>query len=640
MVRFINAFILALIFLFSNSAAAHDSKSHQSEAYLIIASYNPDTRRMSDFITSFHMNLLKENDKAEVLIEDMGCKNFYTEAHTWPGQIANLLKKHNSKNIKALILLGQESWASFLHLASEDSSIVSQFRNVPVYSAFVSENGIDMPNIINDPEWRPLSINMVSKAQEYFDCGGFVNTYDVKENIKLIKSFYPDTKNIAFITDNTYGGTSLTALVRKEMEAFPELEYIGIDGRRVSAAQAKEIILGLPANTVILIGTWRVNNEGQYFLRNSLEELFRNINDIPVFSLTGSGIGSVAIGGYVPDYGANAEMIVSQITRYNHGDKNANRFERSASHFSFDRRKVDELGVRPDQLPANSGFIDSEDPQLRRYRMFLIGLSGGLAILIIFAVLFALLYKRNKRLRQNLEMNEKELIVAKERAEESDRLKSSFLANMSHEIRTPLNAIVGFSQLMSDENCTTQEKAKFADVISQNSDMLLTLITDIIDISRMDTGKMNFVYKKIRISEFIERLSNTTLHLKKPGIEYINKFDAEDLELNTDVHRLSQVMINLLTNANKFTDKGTITVEYKIEKEKNRIFFSIEDTGSGIPLEKRSRLFERFEKLDEYKQGAGLGLAISKQIINHLGGEIWIDPDYTGGAKFCFTHPL
>lgn len=640
MVKSIKAFILALFFLLSNSADAHDSKIHQTDSYLIIASYNPDTRRMSDFITSFQMNLLKENDKAEVLIEDMGCKNFYTEAHTWPGQVANLLKKYNNKNIKALILLGQESWASFLHLASEDSSIVTRFRNVPVYSAFVSENGIDLPNVINDTEWRPFMINMVSKAQESFDCGGFVNTYDVKENINLIKSFYPNTRNIAFITDNTYGGTSLTALVRKELEAYPELTYIGIDGRRISASEAKENIRNLPANTAVLIGTWRVNNEGQYFLRNSLEELFTNITDIPVFSLTGSGIGSVAIGGYIPNYGANAEMIVRQITRYNHGDKNASKFEKSTSYFSFDRRKVEKLGVRPDQLPANSSFIDTEDPQLRKYRTFLIALSGGSAILIIFAVLFALLYKRNKRLRQNLQKNEKELIIAKERAEESDRLKSSFLANMSHEIRTPLNAIVGFSQLMGDENCTTEEKAKFADVISQNSDMLLTLISDIIDISRLDTGKMNFVYKKIPLKEFVERFQNTTLHLNKPDIEYIYKFDSSYIILNTDIHRLSQVMINLFTNANKFTEKGTITMEYKVEKEKNRILFTIEDTGSGIPLDKQNRLFERFEKLDEYKQGAGLGLAISRQIINHLGGEIWIDPDYTGGAKFCFTHPL
>jgi len=255
-------------------------------------------------------------------------------------------------------------------------------------------------------------------------------------------------------------------------------------------------------------------------------------------------------------------------------------------------------------------------------------------------VSFALLYTRNRRLRRHLEKNENELILAKERAEESDKLKSAFLANMSHEIRTPLNAIVGFSQLMSDENCTSAEKEKFADVINQNSDMLLTLITDIIDISRMDTGKMNFVYKKITINEIIESMRNTTLHLKKKGIEYIYITEPEDIVINTDVHRLSQVMINLLTNANKFTEEGSIVMEYKVERDKKRILFTITDTGTGIPMEKRSRLFERFEKLDDYKQGAGLGLAISKQIITRLGGEIWIDANYTGGAKFCFTHPL
>lgn len=640
MVRILTTLLLALFLFSPESATSQNLSESRGDAYLVIASYNPDTKRMSDFITSFQDGLLKENDRSEVLVEDLGCKNFYTEAHAWSGQVATLLQKYHNRKIRAIILLGQEAWSSFLNLTNVDSAAINQFRDIPLFCAFASENGIDLPNTISDPEWRPLSIDMVDKAQKLFTSGGFINVYDVEKNIKLIKNFYPNVKNIVLLTDNTYGGTSLKALMRKEMEKFPELNYISLDGRKITSQQARTEIEGLPAHSVVLIGTWRVNNEGQYFLRNSLNELFTKTPDLPVFSLTGSGIGSVAIGGFVPKYGANAEVIVRQISRYYRGDKGAIKFIQSEGIYSFDRRKTNALGVRSAQFPANSIFTDSEDPQIHKYKMVLLYLSLGSFILIIFMVSFALLYSRNRRLRRHLEKNENELIMAKERAEESDKLKSAFLANMSHEIRTPLNAIVGFSQLMSDENCTSAEKEKFADVINQNSDMLLTLITDIIDISRMDTGKMNFVYKKITINEIIESIRNTTLHLKKKGIEYIFIPDPEEIVINTDVHRLSQVIINLLTNANKFTEEGSIVMEYKVEREKKRILFTITDTGTGIPMEKRSRLFERFEKLDDYKQGAGLGLAISKQIITRLGGEIWIDSNYTGGAKFCFTHPL
>ncbi|NTV18492.1 MAG: HAMP domain-containing histidine kinase [Bacteroidales bacterium] len=640
MVRILTTLLLALSLFSPKSATSQNLPESRGDAYLVIASYNPDTKRMSDFITDFQEGLIKENDRSEVLVEDLGCKNFYTEAHTWSGQVATLLQKYHNRKIRAIILLGQEAWSSFLNLTNIDSAAINQFRDIPLFCAFASENGIDLPNTISDPEWRPMSIDMVAKAQKMFTSGGFINIYDVETNLKLIKNFYPNVKNIVLLTDNTYGGTSLKALMRKEMEKFPELNYISLDGRKITSQQARSEIEGLPVNSVVLIGTWRVNNEGQYFLRNSLNELFTNTPDLPVFSLTGSGIGSVAIGGFVPQYGANAEAIVRQISRHYRGDKGAIKFIQSEGIYNFDRRKTNALGVRSDQFPANSIFTDSEDPQIHKYKMVLLYLSLGSFIIIIFMVSFALLYSRNRRLRRHLEKNENELILAKERAEESDKLKSAFLANMSHEIRTPLNAIVGFSQLMSDENCTSAEKEKFADVINQNSDMLLTLITDIIDISRMDTGKMNFVYKKVRIKEIIESMQNTTLHLKKKGIEYIYLFDQEDIEINTDVHRLSQVMINLITNANKFTDEGSIVMEYKVERDKNRILFTIADTGTGIPQEKRFRLFERFEKLDDYKQGAGLGLAISKQIITRFGGEIWIDPDYTGGAKFCFTHPL
>ncbi len=640
MIRILSIILTAFLLFSPKSAMSQTLPSSSGDAYLIIASYNPDTRRMSDFITAFQDVLRKESDHSEVLVEDLGCKNFSTESHIWSGQIETLLKKYHTRKIKAIILLGQEAWASFLNLADKDSASINLFHNVPLFCAFASENGIGLPNTESQTETEPLSIDMISKAQKLFTSGGFVNVYDIETNINLIKSFYPNIKNIVLLTDNTYGGLSIKALMRKEMKKFPELNYISLDGRKITSQQARIEIEELPANSAVLIGTWRVNSEGQYFLRNSLNELFEKTPDLPVFSLTSSGIGSVAIGGFIPSYGAKAEVIVSQISNYYKGKKLAIKFIKNKGVYSFDRRKTNKLGVRPDQFPVNSIFTDSEDPQIKKYKTFLFYLSLGSFVLIIFVISFALLYSRNRRLRKHLEKNEKELIIAKEKAEESDKLKSAFLANMSHEIRTPLNAIVGFSQLMGDENYSSEERESFAVVINQNSDMLLTLITDIIDISRMDAGKLNFVYHEISLSELCERIKKTTDHLKKDGVEYIYKYDPEEVIVSTDIHRISQVIINLFTNANKFTERGKIVIEYKLERDKNRVIFTISDTGMGIPIEKRNRLFERFEKLDDYKQGAGLGLAISKQIITRLGGEIWIDPDYTSGSKFCFTLPL
>jgi len=617
-----------------------ENSSVKNGSYLIVASYNPDTERMSNFINSFQQTLQENNPATRVFVEDMGCKNFQTEAHLWGEQLKLILKKHNADNIISVVFLGQEAWATFLSLVSKDEAIAQMFRNTPVFSAFASENGIDIPSDSLDRSWQPVAVRTSDRIKSLNAAGGFLNSYEISKNIGLIKTFYPNVSTIALITDNTYGGASIKALVEEESSIYPEISFRYIDGRLLSEDEVKRSIGNLPENSVALIGTWRVNSEGQYFLGSSLQELFSQVKNLPVFSLTGAGIGSIAIGGFVPVYNADSRKITEQINAYYKGNKSAVNFIVSSGEYSFDKRRLDEMGVLNYQLPANSVIIDTEDPQLKQYRKFLVFAIGAVLVLIFFVITFAWLYSKNRKLRQTLEKNEKDILEAKERAEEGDRLKSAFLANMSHEIRTPLNAIVGFSQLLSDDGCSQEERSSYSEVITQNSDMLLTLISDILDISKMDTGKFDLDYKEVNLRELCERIFQTTGHLRKDTVEYICIPDSQEVIIKTDLHRLSQVLINLITNANKFTDKGSITMQYSVDRDMGHVLFCISDTGSGIPQEKHIRLFERFEKLDEYTQGAGLGLAISKQIVSRLGGKIWIDPTYTEGAKFCFTHPI
>ena len=257
-------------------------------------------------------------------------------------------------------------------------------------------------------------------------------------------------------------------------------------------------------------------------------------------------------------------------------------------------------------------------------------------------LLFALYYiVRIRRLRDKLERQSKELLVAKDKAEEANRMKTSFIANMSHEIRTPLNAIVGFSELQCMDDYSKEDKIQFGNIIKENSSLLLNLINDILDISRIESGRVTIECVPCELV----KLCHTSLvsvrqarHLE--NVEYQEQYPKKELFFKTDPMRLKQVLINLLTNASKFTKKGSISLSFFVDETNRTITFAVTDTGIGIPKEKAEYIFERFVKLNPYVQGTGLGLALSKIIVEGMGGRIWVDTSYTGGARFMFTHPL
>lgn len=260
---------------------------------------------------------------------------------------------------------------------------------------------------------------------------------------------------------------------------------------------------------------------------------------------------------------------------------------------------------------------------------------------LIVCFLIAIYYIiRINHLKHNLEVSGEELLVAKEKAEESNRLKTAFLANMSHEIRTPLNAIVGFSSVLVSDDSSPAEKEQYCDIIQKNSDLLLHLINDILDISRMESGRIKFVWEECDVVELCQTALSTVEYGRKTSALFLFETPVPSLVVKTDAQRLKQVLINLLSNAAKFTPSGSIKLTVAIDKQHQQLELSVSDTGCGIPPDKSEKVFERFEKLNEYSQGTGLGLAISRLIIENLGGKIWVDKDYTEGARFVFTHPL
>jgi signal transduction histidine kinase/CheY-like chemotaxis protein len=232
---------------------------------------------------------------------------------------------------------------------------------------------------------------------------------------------------------------------------------------------------------------------------------------------------------------------------------------------------------------------------------------------------------------------EQALIMAREKARESDRLKSAFLANMSHEIRTPLNAIVGFSNLLGNTD-DADEKKQFVNIIENNNQLLLQLISDILDLSKIEANTLEFNYHRTDINELINNMKKVVSQRVRPDVVLNVVEGMRRCIVTADQNRLSQVLINLLTNACKFTSKGSITLGYELRGEE--LYFYVRDTGIGISPEKIEKVFTRFVKLNHFAQGSGLGLAISQSLIEKMGGHIGAQSDGEGkGSTFWFTIP-
>lgn len=236
----------------------------------------------------------------------------------------------------------------------------------------------------------------------------------------------------------------------------------------------------------------------------------------------------------------------------------------------------------------------------------------------------------------SLKQTENELREAKEKAEESDRLKSAFLANMSHEIRTPLNAIVGFSELLASAD-DSLEQEEYVNIIKTNNELLLQLINDILDLAKIEANTLDFVHIDLDINQLLSDIEQASRIKAKHGVQVVFEEKVPHCIIRTDKNRLSQVITNFINNAVKFTSEGSIRLGYRIRE--NDIYFYVSDTGTGIEKERINSVFERFVKLNNFEQGTGLGLSISQTIVHKLGGDIGVESGYGEGSTFWFTLP-
>ena len=591
--RYIGYLFICLLWLFQVTELF--AVSNDKKPILIICSYNPAAHQTSVTISDYMEEYSKLGGKRDIVIENMNCKSF-SEAPLWSGMMTQILSKYQGEKHPAqIILLGQEAWAAYL--SQRDSIQVK----VPVMCSLASSNIVILPKdtVAGLDTWMPESADLFADQMDIPELkSGFINQYNIEDNVRMIKAFYPNTEHIAFISDNTYGGVTMQALVRKEMKKFPELDLILMDGRRHTIYTIVEELRHLPENTVIMVGTWRVDMNEGYFMRNATYAMMEATPTIPAFTPSSVSLGYWAIGGVLPDYrklGKDMALSSVQIDQYPEDDR---------QHLSvigckavLDSRKVKEWNLNPQVLPFDVQIINQSVSFYQQYTYQIWSACALFVILVLGLCISLFYYFRTKRLRDELLKSEKDLRVAKDRAEESNRLKSAFLANMSHEIRTPLNSIVGFSDVLAVGGSTEEEQQTYYQIIKTNSDLLLRLINDILDLSRLEANRVTLTWEECDVVQVCRQVVASVSVSRQSGNQFLFASDYESFDMVTD-------------------------------------------TGCGIPKEKQKLVFERFEKLNEYAQGTGLGLSICKLIVHKWKGDIWIDSEYTGGARFMFSHPL
>ena len=618
---FLSIFLFIEGFLLSVSART-DTKNKE---VLVLNSINFNLPWAKNFYWCIHDVLQKQgiSAKAESLSVPALANKMEADA------VVTHLREKYPVAPAAIVLIGDPGWIVCRELFDD------VWKDVPVIVAnardrlpasldvLLSHAPLTETNSVPGEEWR-RGYNLTLLKQHYY----------VKETVELIYKLIPDMKRLAFISDDRYISEETRGDVKEAVEKnFPDLRLELLSTTQLSTEMLLDTLHSYTPNTGIIYYSWfeSHNENDNNYLFDHIQEIITNFTPSPLFLLSPENLSNNTFaGGYYVSTESFCDSLLEILNRILNGEQARNIpggvGGEGNAYLCYPVLKS--YNIPSSRYPDDAVYIDKPQTFFQQHYVKIIASSVFLLLLIAAIVYYIrILRKAYSRLSE-----------AMEKAEQANQLKSAFLANMSHEIRTPLNAIVGFSNMLP----STEDRAEmreYADIIETNTDLLLQLINDILDLSKIEAGTFDFYPSSIDVNQTMEEIEQSMrLRLKNSDVTLAFTERLPGCLFYIDKNRLIQLLANFVNNAIKFTQTGTICMGYRMT-DTDTIYFYVSDTGCGMSNEQCEHVFERFVKYNPFIQGTGLGLSICRTIVERLGGKIGVDSEEGKGSTFWFTLP-
>ena len=529
----------------------------------------------------------------------------------------------------AIVLIGDPGWIVCRELFDDvwkDVPVVvtnARDRLPASVEILLSHAPLTEANSVPAKEWR-RGYNITTLKQHYY----------IKETIELICQLIPDMKRLAFISDDRYISEETRCDMKEVVtKHFPDLPLELLSTTQLSTEALLDTLHSYKSNTGIIYYSWfeSHNKDDNNYLFDHIQDVISNFTPSPLFLLSSEDLSNNTFaGGYYVSAESFGQSLLEILYRILDGEQARNIPETTGGKENayLCYPVLEEHNIPSYRYPKAAVYINQPQSFFQQHKVEILVCIAILVILVTAITYYIrILRKAYSRLSE-----------AMEKAEQANQLKSAFLANMSHEIRTPLNAIVGFSNMLPEVD-DREEMREYTDIIETNTNLLLQLINDILDMSKIEAGTFDFCPALIDVNQTMEEIEQSMqLRLKNDAVTFTFCERLPECMLYIDKNRLMQLLSNFIVNAIKFTKSGSIRMGYRM-KDINTIYFYVSDTGCGMSPEQCRHVFERFVKYNPFIQGTGLGLSICHMIVEHLKGEIGVNSEEGKGSTFWFTLP-